>query len=64
MQKTLPLRIYPQYMRKPPMVQQEHLRYIPRIAKTSKISNPGYKRIEKEEIRKGEIRKWLCDEGI
>jgi len=46
------------------MVQQEHLRYIPRIAKTSKISNPGYKRIEKEEIRKGEIRKWLCDEGI
>jgi len=47
--KTLSLRIYPQYMRKSPRIQQEHLGYIPRIAETSKISNPGYKRRENEE---------------
>jgi len=36
--ETLPLRIYPQYMHKPPRVQQEHLRYIPRITETTKIN--------------------------
>jgi len=46
-------------MCKTPRVQQEHLGYISRIPETSKISNPGYKRREKEEIRKGEMRKVL-----
>jgi len=46
-------------MRKPPRVKQEHLGYIPRIAETSKIINPRYKRREKEEIKKGEMRKVL-----
>jgi len=41
-------------MRKPPRVQQEHLGYIPRIAETSKISNPGYKREGRNKKRRDE----------
>ena len=31
---------------------------------TSKISNPGYKRREKEEIRKGGMRKVILEEDL
>jgi len=37
--ETLSLRIYPQYMCKSPRIQQEHLRYIPRITETTKINS-------------------------